>query len=276
MFGAQPYGGNPLAVIHAADDLDSATMQQLARWTNLSETAFLVRPTVPEADYRVRIFTLERELPFAGHPTLGSCHAWLSAGGRPHSDGVVVQECGAGLVTIRRDTAEHRLSFSAPPLIRRGPVADDLRRRVTAALRIADADVVDMAWVDNGPGWVGVLLDDADSVLAVEPDPAAFAGPGHHDVGVVGAYPDGAECAIEVRAFFTGAHDDLTEDPVTGSLNASVAQWLTETGRITTPYVSSQGTRLGRKGRVHVDRGDDGRIWVGGSTVTVISGRIDV
>lgn len=273
MFGAAPYGGNPVAVVLGADGLDDATMQRLARWTNLSETTFLLPPTTPEADYQVRIFTPDRELPFAGHPTLGACHAWLTAGGRPRAADVIMQECGAGLVPIRRGGG--RLAFVAPPLVRRGPVDAELRDRVVGALRIADADVVEIAWVDNGPGWVGVLLADAAAVLALEPDPAAFAGPDHLDIGVVGPYPAGAECAIEVRAFF-GARGDLTEDPVTGSLNASVAEWLLDAGRVTAPYVASQGTRLGRRGRVFIDRDDDGAIGVGGSTLTAVSGRIEL
>jgi PhzF family phenazine biosynthesis protein len=274
VFGATPFGGNPVAVVIDAGGLDDATMLHLARWTNLSETAFLLPPTTPEADYRVRIFTLERELPFAGHPTLGSCHAWLTTGGRPRVDDVVVQECAAGLVPIRR--AADRLAFGAPPLVRTGPVDAALRERVVAALRVPEADIVDLAWVDNGPGWVGVLLADADAVLAVEPDPAAFGGPGHLDIGVVGPYPAGADCAIEVRAFFSGAHGDLTEDPVTGSLNASVAEWLLDAGRLHAPYVASQGTRLGRTGRVFIDRDDDGVISVGGSTFTAIKGRLSL
>ena len=230
VFSPEPLLGNPVAVVHDADGVSDEQMAAFARWTNLSETTFLLSPTAPEADYRLRIFTPGRELPFAGHPTLGSAHAWLEAGGRPHADGQVVQECGAGLVTLRRG---ERLAFAAPPLVRSGSVDEADLATITRALGIEHSDVVDAAWVDNGPGWVAVLLRDADAVLALDPDPAAFGG---LDIGVVGLHPVGGECAIEVRAFVPGM--GIPEDPVTGSLNAGLAQWLVGT-HLPTSYVAA-------------------------------------
>ncbi len=274
VFGQGDFTGNPLAVIADAEGLDTETMQRITRWLNLSETAFLVSPTAAEAaagaDYRVRIFTLDRELPFAGHPTLGSCHAWLEAGGRPRQAGAVVQACGAGLVTIRRDDAGGRLAFAAPPLIRSGPVDEADLAEAAEVLRIARDRIVDAQWVDNGPGWMAVMLASAEAVLALEP---ARAHPRHVDIGVVGAHAPGAEAAYEVRALFSDLHGAIVEDPVTGSLNASVAQWLFASGRVQSGYVAAQGTRLGRAGRVHIDRDAAGQVWVGGATRTLFSGQ---
>lgn len=269
VFGSGPYLGNPVAVVLDADGLDADDMRAVARWTNLSETTFVMPPADPRADYRVRIFTTATELPFAGHPTLGTCHAWLAAGGRPAGD-VVVQECGAGLVRVRRDVTDDgsRLSFAAPALVRSGPVEEALLRRIAVGLGIEPSSVVDAAWVDNGPGWVGLLLPDAAAVLALRPGPLE----GLY-VGVAGPYPPGSATAIEVRAFFPG-DSGTGEDPVTGSLNASLAEWLIGSGRLTAPYVAAQGGRLHRDGRVHVDRDADGTIWVGGAAHTVIEGRI--
>jgi PhzF family phenazine biosynthesis protein len=274
VFGQGPFSGNPLAVVHDADGLRTEQMQQLARWTNLSETAFLMAPTSPEADYRIRIFTLAGELPFAGHPTLGGCHAWLSRGTAPRDESLVVQECGAGLVRVRRN--DRGVAFAAPPLVRSGPVDRELVDQLALVLGVDAKSLVDTEWIDNGPGWVGVLFPSADSVLALEPDPSRFAGPGSLDIGVVGPYPPGSECAFEVRAFFGDERGSMVEDPATGSLNASVAEWLLRTGRASAPYVASQGTRLGRTGRVHVDLDDAGTIWVGGATHTAIEGTIDL
>ncbi|MRK03089.1 PhzF family phenazine biosynthesis isomerase [Aeromicrobium sp. S22] len=266
VFAAELTLGNPVAVVHDADDLDEAQMAAFARWTNLSETTFLLRPTTPQADYRVRIFTTARELPFAGHPTLGTARAWLEAGGEPAHAGELVQQCAAGLVRVRMDG--DRLAFAAPPLVRSGPVdAADLDE-ATAALGLDPSQVIDAAWVDNGPGWAALLLDSAETVLALEPDPSAF---GVLDkVGVVGPHSSGGETAFEVRAFVPGS---IGEDPVTGSLNASIGQWLTSTGRAPASYVAAQGTRLGRRGRVHVDLVDD-VLWVGGRTTVGISGSV--
>ena len=277
VFATTPYAGNPLAVVLDGEGLSTEEMMRFARWTNLSETTFVLPPTQPEADYRVRIFTaasataarpgLVSELPFAGHPTLGTCHAWLSAGGTAKQDGVVVQECGAGLVHVRR--SEDGLAFAAPPLIRSGPVEESLVRHIASVLRIERDEIVDAQWADNGPGWVAVLLPTADAVLALRPGVVDI------DLGVVGAYPEGSPAAFELRAFFP--KDGATaEDPVTGSLNASVAEWLLRTGRAEAPYVASQGTALGRTGRIYVSRDEDGTIWVGGRTVTCISGEVEL
>ena len=267
VFGATPYAGNPVAVVLDSDGLDDEAMQRFASWTNLSETTFVVPPTVDEADYRVRIFTPVLELPFAGHPTLGTCHAWLEAGGAPRSGDAIVQECAAGLVEVRR--SEDRLAFVAPPLVRSGPIEPDLVDRIAAMLRIERADVVDAQWVDNGPGWVAVLLPSAEAVLAVRPGVVDL------DVGVAGPYADGEPAAFEVRAFFP-KDGSTVEDPVTGSLNASLADWLVRTGRAQAPYVASQGTALGRVGRVHVSVDEGGRIWVGGATVTCLEGEVEL
>jgi PhzF family phenazine biosynthesis protein len=269
VFSSEPLRGNPVAVVHDADELTAEEMQAFAAWTNLSETTFLLTPTVAGADYRLRIFTPTEELPFAGHPTLGSGHAWLEAGGAPASGATVVQECAAGLVTLR---PEPRLAFAAPPLVRSGPPTPDERARVLTALGLQEEDVVDVAWCDNGPGWIGVLLPSADAVLAVTPDHAAF---GDLDVGIVGRHDEARAAEIgalvEVRALFR-AHG-VVEDPVTGSLNASLAQWLTGDGTLPASYVAAQGTLLGRAGRVHVDREGD-TVWIGGETRTIVVGEV--
>jgi PhzF family phenazine biosynthesis protein len=271
VFASGPLTGNPVAVVHDADGLTDEQMAAFARWTNLSETTFLLAPTDPAADYRLRIWTPGGELPFAGHPTLGSGHAWLEAGGTP-AGADVVQECGVGLVTVRRGEAPGggtRLAFAAPPLLRSGPVAPEDLARIARALRLGVSDVVDAAWIDNGPGWVGVLLRDAAAVLALDPDPTAFGG---LKIGVAGAHPAGtSEAQIEVRAFLPDM--GVGEDPVTGSLNAGLGQWLA--GRVLPPsYVAAQGTALGRRGRVHVTTDAAGQVWAGGDTVTTISGAV--
>jgi PhzF family phenazine biosynthesis protein len=266
VFGATAYDGNPLAVVLEGSGLTTEAMQNFANWTNLSETTFVLPATEPTADYRVRIFTPTVELPFAGHPTLGTCHAWLEHGGSPHDPTAVVQECGAGLVRVR--PTESGLAFAAPPLLRSGPVDDALVALVADVLGLAVSEIVDAQWVDNGPGWVGVLLTDAAAVLALRPASTDL------DIGVVGPYPPGSPVAVEVRAFFP-KDGGTVEDPVTGSLNASLAEWLLRTGRVTAPYVASQGTVLGRAGRLHVTR-DDGQIWVGGATVTCVTGDVDL
>jgi len=267
VFTSTPYRGNPVAVVLDGDGLPTEQMQRFAHWTNLSETTFVLPPTGPGADYRVRIFTPVAELPFAGHPTLGTCHAWLAAGGTPRQPDVIVQECEAGLVMLRR--TPDGLAFAAPPVLRDGPVDDELLARIASVLCIDPSAIVDASWADNGPGWVAVLLDSADAVLAVRPGPTDL------DLGVVGPYPAGSPTAFEVRAFFP--KDGVTvEDPVTGSLNASLAAWLLRTGRATAPYVASQGTALGRRGRVHISRDPDGTIWVAGGTVTCVSGQVEL
>ncbi|HJV61322.1 MAG TPA: PhzF family phenazine biosynthesis protein [Albitalea sp.] len=260
--------GNPLAVVHAAEALGEGQMQDFARWTNLSETTFLLPPTSPQADYRVRIFTPGGELPFAGHPTLGSCHAWLERGGVPKTAGRVAQECGVGLVPIRLDGA--RAAFAAPPS-RREPIEPGLLASVLSALGLSPAQVRSAQWLDNGPRWLALLVDDAATVLALEPDHAALKGLAK--VGVVGAHPAGAECRFEVRAF--AAPIGITEDPVTGSLNASLAQWLIGDGLAPERYVAAQGTRLQRAGRVHLERDGD-TVWVGGHSVSCIRGTLEL
>lgn len=258
------YRGNPLAVVADGTDLTTDEMQRFANWTNLSETTFLLPATDPAADYQVRIFTPVLELPFAGHPTIGSCRVWLDSGGTPARSDVIVQQCAAGLIPLRRDG--QRLAFAAPPLRRSGPVDGQTLAQLVSVLGIHDSDVVDCAWIDNGPGWVGVLLASAEHVLAVRPAFAAM------DIGLVGPYPPGAPHALELRAFFP-KDGVLVEDPVTGSLNASVAQWLLGSGRVQAPYIASQGTAIGRAGRVHVAIADD-EIWIGGNTVTCITGNV--
>ena len=260
--------GNPLAVVHGADALDDARMQAFARWTNLSETSFLLAPTDPAADYRVRIFTPGGELPFAGHPTLGSCHAWLERGGVAKGAGEVVQQCGVGLVRIRRDGAA--AAFAAPRLEREAVSDDDLAAAL-AALRLPRERLVDAQWLINGPRWLALLLDSAATVIAVEPDGALLAR--FRTVGIAGAYPPGSECGFEVRGFV--GRPSFYEDPVTGSLNAGLAEWLIECGRAPDRYVASQGTRLGRAGRVRIER-EGGTIWVGGDTVSCIRGDVDL
>ena len=263
VFASVPYIGNPVAVVLDGDGVPTELMQRFARWMNLSETTFVLPPASPDADYRARIFTPTQELPFAGHPTLGTCHAWLESGGVSRTAGTVVQECTAGLVPVRA-TADG-LAFAAPPLLRSGPVQETLIAHIAEVLRLNRTDIVDAAWADNGPGWVAVLLADADAVLALRPGFVDL------DVGVVGAAPAGGEEAFEVRAFFP-KDGSTVEDPVTGSLNASLAQWLLETARTHAPYVVRQGTALGRAGRVHVSRDNDGVIWIAGATITCVSG----
>jgi PhzF family phenazine biosynthesis protein len=266
VFTATALRGNPLAVVHDADGLDENRMQAFARWTNLSETTFLLAPTDAAADYRVRIFTPGGELPFAGHPTLGSCHAWLERGGRPKTAGEVVQQCGVGLVRLRRDGS--RAAFAAPPLERLEVSADDLEA-VLAAVGAPRQRLVAAQWLNNGPHWLTLLLDSAEAVLALEPDAAAmkrFA-----SVGIAGPHRLGGDLAFEVRAFI--GRPTLYEDPVTGSLNAGLAEWLIGTGRAPERYLASQGTRLGRAGRVRIAR-EGSTIWVGGDTVTCIRGEV--
>ena len=275
VFGSGPYSGNPLAVVADAVGLSTEQMQGFARWANLSESVFLLPPTTPHADYLVRIFTPARELSFAGHPTLGACHGWLENGGRPHRHDVVLQECGTGLVPLRR--SGDVLAFQAPPLVRSGPVDPTQAAEVVAMLGLDPDRVVAVEWVDNGPGWIGVLVDDAALVLETAPRIARFDGEGSLDIGIAGPYPPGSECALEVRAFFSDEHGDIREDPVTGSLNASLAQWLLATGQVMAPYIAAQGAAVGRAGRVHVDLDEEeGTVWVGGATVTAVSGEIEI
>lgn len=265
VFTEVPFRGNPLAVVLDGEGLSGQEMQHFTDWTNLSEATFLLPPTQPGADYRVRIFSPGRELPFAGHPTLGSCHAWLEAGGRPRGE-IVVQECGVGLVKLRRSGG--KLAFAAPPLRKAGPLPEEDVALIARGLGVARTDIVDHAWCDNGPNWRGVMLKSAEQVLALKPDAAILAG---LDIGVVGSHPAG-ECAFEIRAFFPH-NNGMAEDPVTGSLNAAVAQWLIGAGIAPASYVAAQGTAMGRAGRVHVER-DGAEIWIGGASVTCVDGQV--
>ncbi|RRO20417.1 PhzF family phenazine biosynthesis protein [Saccharopolyspora rhizosphaerae] len=266
VFTGTPYYGNPVAVVLDAEGVSDEAMQRFAAWTNLSETTFVLPPTRADADYRVRIFTPSEELPFAGHPTLGTCHAWQSVHGERES---VVQECGVGLVEVRRDAGG--LAFAAPELVRSGPVEPEVLERVAAAVGLDSGEIVDAQWADNGPGWIALLLADADAVLALEPS--------FRDdlkIGVAGPHPEGGPARFEVRAFAPLGGGGCVEDPVTGSLNASLAQWLLSSGRTTAPYTTRQGTALGRAGNVRVSTDDTGAVWVGGSTVTCVNGTVTI
>ncbi|MCC2308906.1 PhzF family phenazine biosynthesis protein [Cellulomonas chengniuliangii] len=268
VFTDRPFLGNPVAVVLDGRGLDDAQMAAFARWTNLSETTFVLPAADPAADYRLRIFTPGGELPFAGHPTLGSCHAWLAGGGMPRQDGVVVQECGAGLVRIRRTGT--RLWFAAPPLLRTGPLDDETLERATASLAVRPEQVRGHQWLDNGPGWAGLLLDSAQTVLDVRADSAAMGGT---PFGVIGPHPAGSDVDFEVRAFIPDM--GVTEDPVTGSLNAGLGQWLIGEGLAAPSYVARQGTALQRDGRVHVQH--DGRdVWVGGDCESRVEGVVRI
>jgi len=267
VFGSGPCSGNPVAVVLDAEGLSDEELQRFARWTNLAETTFVLSPTHPEADYRVRIFTPVLELPFAGHPTLGTCHAWLRSGGEARDPGEVVQECDAGLVRIRRDEAG--LAFAAPPLVRSGPASEEDAARVAAALGVDPGEMLAVEWVDNGPGWICALFESAERVLELRPGALDF------DLGAVGFHPPGSEAAIELRAW-APVNGLAAEDPVTGSLNASVAQWLLGNGRLTAPYVAKQGTAIDRAGRIEISADGDGTIWVGGRAETVIDGSVEL
>ena len=288
VFTAAPGYGNPVAVVFDGSDLDDAAMQRFARWTNLSETTFVLPPTDPAADYALRIFTPGGELPFAGHPTLGSCFAWLAAGGQPKWADRIVQQCAKGLIPIRRDG--ERLAFAAPPSVRSDP-APALLADIAQALGVEPTPIVRAQRLDNGPVWLTLQLDSADTVLALEPDHAWLAALGQK-VGVIGVYPAPTAIElvsrssrearafgapppaplIEVRAF--AAPIGVPEDPVTGSLNASLAQWLIEAGELPLRYIAAQGTALGRAGRVHVERDAAGQVWIGGDCVGVIQGQV--
>ena len=268
VFTAVPYLGNPLAVVMDGTGLSTAHMQAFTDWTNLSEATFVLPPTHPQADYAVRIFCPGRELPFAGHPTLGTCHAWLEAGGVPKAQ-EVVQECGVGLVNIQRQGT--RLAFAAPPLRRGGPLDEADVQLIAKGLGVARQDIVHHAWCNNGPQWRGVMLGSAEQVLALKPDPEILKG---LDIGVVAPLSKG-DAQFEVRAFFPG-NNGLAEDPVTGSLNAAIGQWLIEAGLAPNSYVASQGACLARAGRVYVNRDAQNQVWVGGESVTCIEGSVQL
>jgi len=267
VFSSKPYRGNPVAVVVDCDGISDEEMQQFARWTNLSETTFLLPPTHPDADYRLRIFTATGELPFAGHPTLGSAYAWLMHGGSPHSGDALVQECQVGLISVRREG--NSLSFAAPPLVRGGAVEEALVVEAAASLGIGRSEIVDAAWVDNGPGWLGIQLGSAEQVLAIKPQKTNLT------LGIIGAYPAGSRYAYEVRAFYSAGGITL-EDPVTGSLNASLAQWLIGEGRFAPPYLASQGIAMGHAGEIHVSLDDSKQVWIGGVVTACIMGTVEI
>lgn len=269
VFGASPGTGNPVAVVLDGTGLDHDAMLGFARWTNLSETTFVLPPEHPDADYRVRIFTPVEELPFAGHPTLGTCHAWREHGGAQFGGGQAVQECAAGLVPVRATAAG--LAFAAPPVTRDGPVDPDELATVLRACRLEPAQVADARWADNGPGWLALLLHDAEVLLGL-PTPEYL----DLSLGLAARAAPGLGHALEVRAFFPVA-GVLVEDPVTGSLNASLAQWLLADGLLDAPYVARQGTAMSRDGRISVSTTDGGTtVWVAGATTTIVTGTVDL
>lgn len=274
VFSNTPYLGDPVAVVIDAAGMTYDEMATLARWTNLSETTFILPATDPAADYRLRIFTPGGELPFAGHPTLGSAHAWLENGGKAKNDGHLVQECGVGLVTLKSTLDENgrtQVSFQAPATVNSGEIPSDVLDEIIEALGIQQSEIVAHQVVDNGPGWVCVQLASAEKVLAVDPkfkDGSTFM------LGLVGAHPEGSEAAFELRAF--APRINVYEDPVTGSLNASVAQWLFRSGQVSGQYMAKQGTRVGRQGVIALTQDLDGEVWVGGPTVTCIRGTIEI
>lgn len=272
VFGVEPFSGNPVAVILDSEGLSDDDLRKFSAWTNLSECTFVLPPTSPEADYKVRIFSLNTELPFAGHPTLGTARAWLEAGGVPRTPNMVIQECGAGLIPIRIE--DENLAFLSPSRIRSGPVEPDYLNSVIEILGVDPERVLDSEWLDNGPGWVGLLLDSAETVLQLRPNASAH--PGRWDIGIVGEYSSDSEAAVEIRAFFTEGSEPLREDPITGSLNASAAEWLLGNKKLVAPYLASQGTAMGRTGRVNISQDEQG-IWVGGKAEEILSGflRID-
>lgn len=288
VFSAVPFQGNPVAVIVDADGLDETQMARIANWTNLSETTFVLPPDDPGADYRLRIFTPHRELPFAGHPTLGSAAAWLDAGGAPKHEDRIVQECGAGLVDIRRSprrggptqtidltnqtdpTVEpsETLAFAAPDRLRSGPLDDVYVDQIATALGVDRSEILDHQWADNGPDWAAVRLASAEQVLALNPDFSAIP---DAKLGVLGAHPEAADHEYEIRAFVPGV--GVAEDPVTGSLNASVAQWLIGENLAPNRYTATQGTALGRSGVISITAEAD-EIWVGGATSICVRGTV--
>lgn len=271
VFSDVPLLGNALAVVVDADDLTDEEMHRFARWTNLSETTFLLKPQDPQADYRVRIFTPDGELPFAGHPTLGSCHAWLNGGGQPQAEGLVIQECAKGLVPLRRDPANGLWAFAAPSM-ECSPISEPQHQAVLQAAGLSAQQVQDSAILFNGPRFWALLLDNPETVLGLTPDLPALHAQGIQ-LGVAARHPDTGATDLEVRVWFNSG-STLTEDPITGSFNASLAQWLIQRGHIAAPYLASQGINLGRAGQVHLSQDDSGQVWVGGQSSTCISGTV--
>lgn len=267
VFGSAAFNGNPLGVVHGGQALDTAQMLKLTQWLGFSETTFLLPPTDPDADYRVRIFYPAGELPFAGHPTLGSCHAWLEAGGKPKNAGTIVQQCEAGLIEVRQDG--DMLAFAAPPLTREGPLSDVERAEAIRVSGVDPASVIDAVHVTNGPKWQLLRLRSADDVLAAEP---AFKAPVGTDIGLAGPHAPGADVDWELRTFFANQHGTIVEDPVTGSFNAGTAIHLFGTGLATGSYVAAQGQKIDAKGRIHCSQDADGQVWIGGRSFTIAQG----
>lgn len=260
------FDGNPLAVIHGADGIAEDEMQTIANWTNFSETTFLLEPIDDNADYRVRIFTPYEELPFAGHPTIGSAHAWLEEGGTPKAEGLVVQQCGIGLVTLRNDGK--RLAFEAPPLIKSGPADDATRARTLAILGVTEVDVTAVEWIDNGPRWVAAELRDPALLGTLTPSPIDD---DEVDITAYALASNIKDVDIEVRCFFG---TEIREDPVTGSANAGLAVYFRDEDKIQFPYVAAQGNYMGRDGRVYVSADDNRSLWVAGDAKTVVTGKL--
>lgn len=269
VFGSEGFSGNALAVVTADEAMNTECMQRIARWLNLAETTFLLPPSDPDADYQVRIFTCERELPFAGHPTLGSCQAWLASGNMPRERGVIIQQSAIGLVSIRQ--ISDMLFFSAPPLLRSGAPSEDELTTAADFLNISADSIVESQWVDNGPGWLGIRLHSAEAVLSLAPK-AGWETP--IKIGVFGPYPPDSPAAFEVRAFIQEKSGGVIEDPVTGSLNASLGQWIFSAGMASHDYIATQGAALGRKGRIVVQQDDAGQVWVGGTSRLHIRGTL--
>lgn len=267
VFGNGALSGNPLAVVRGGEGLGTEAMIALTRWIGFSETTFLLPPVDPRADYRVRIFTPGGELPFAGHPTLGSCHAWLAAGGAPASADAVMQECGVGLIEVRRDG--ERLAFRAPPLTRSGLLDTDELEQAARLAGVDPADVVEAVHVANGPGWQLLRLATVEQVLAARPVPEAPTGT---DVGLAAPHPAGSALDWELRAFFSAGNGTLREDPVTGSFNAGVAMHLFGSGLARGSYVAGQGQCTGADGRIYCSQDGEGGVWIGGSVTTVAAG----
>lgn len=271
VFTDTPTKGNALAVVLEGEGLSDETMAAFAAWTNLAETTFIFPPEDPAADYRLRIFTPQREMPFAGHPTLGSCASWLQAGGQPKQSGVVRQECGVGIVDI--DLNGRVPAFVAPPTCIE-PLNGEDQQRIAETLNLDVSGIIATARLDNGPVWQAFQLASAAAVLNV--DSGLVRWPHEKAIGLIGAYPEGAECAYEVRMLAPSS--GMSEDPITGSLNAALAHWLASRGKLADSIVVAQGTRINRNGRVYISRDtkDPKRVLVGGLTHILVKGTVQL
>ncbi|PHM31210.1 Phenazine biosynthesis protein PhzF family [Xenorhabdus innexi] len=265
VFSDKKLQGNPLAVVTNADNLSDQQMAQFAKWTNLSETTFLLSPLHPDADYRVRIFTPAGELPFAGHPTLGTCYVWQKISGQKNKE-TIIQECKAGLIPIRQ--VNGRPAFMAPPLVRMGDVADDIFEQILKGLGITSDDVELCQWIDNGPGWLGILLKSVDKLMGIRPDYSQLK---DYELGLCAMYPENSQVRLEVRGLCGSIS---SEDPVTGSLNAAFAQWLIPHGKLPENYIARQGRCVERDGWIYVTSDENG-IWISGDVVDCISGTVE-